>query len=107
MADRVAKSRDLAAQSAPEAWPKLSPNEGAGKTGCALQRAATAAIRSPAAYDGSTAPCASIVTVTAKTDRYRFCYNPAPAAAAFRRDRKRRRLRQQRCLEAASRPPRL
>ena len=33
-------------------------------------------IFSPAAYDGSTAPCASIVVVTAKTDRYRFCYIP-------------------------------
>jgi uncharacterized protein Usg len=35
---------------------------------------------------------------------YRFPLHPVPAVAAFRRDRKRWRLRQQRCLEVASRP---
>jgi hypothetical protein len=49
-------------------------------------------------YDGSSAPCASIA-VSAQTDRYRFCYIPFQPVVAFRRGRKRRRLRQQRCLE--------
>ena len=44
---------------------------------------ATAAIRGPAAYDGSTAPCASIVAVTAKTHRYRFCYIPLQQPRLF------------------------
>jgi hypothetical protein len=55
-------------------------------------------------YDGSTTPCASIVIVSAKTDRYRFGYITFRQSRPFRRDRKRWRLRQQRCLEVASRP---
>ena len=34
-----------------------------------------------------------------QTDRYRFCYIPFQQSRLFRRGRKRRRLRQQRCLE--------
>src|SRR3978361_345506 len=55
-------------------------------------------------YDGSSAPCASIVVVSANTDRYRFCYIPFQQSRLLRRDRKRWRLRQQHCLEVASRP---
>jgi len=40
---------------------------------------------------------------SAKTDRYRFCYIPFQQSRLFRRDRKRWRLRQQHCLEVASR----
>jgi hypothetical protein len=34
-------------------------------------------------FDGSTAPCASIVVVSAKTDRYRFCYIPFQQSRLF------------------------
>jgi pimeloyl-ACP methyl ester carboxylesterase len=54
--------------------------------------------------DGSTAPCASIVVVSAKAGCYSFCYISFQQSRPFRRDRKRWRLRQQRCLEVASRP---
>jgi hypothetical protein len=33
--------------------------------------------------DGSTAPCASIVVVSAKTDRYSFCYFPFQQSQFF------------------------
>jgi hypothetical protein len=55
-------------------------------------------------HGGSTAPCAGIVVVSAKTDRCRFCYAPLQQSRLFRCDRKRRRLRQQHCLDVAPRP---
>jgi hypothetical protein len=56
-------------------------------------------------YDGSTPPCASVVVVSAETDRYRFCYILLQESRPSRRDRKRWRLWQQRCLDVDWRLP--